>query len=318
MHSLSRPLAIAVSVLAACRFCRHGISAITPEPREVQLQLAKLLRRRRYLDALDAFERGQAARTMPASGATRATGSVQSALRVAEFAHAQAEAQRLAQGGRRRRRGDGALRRRAVGVGLFEEAEKRYEDALAISRPATRAPCTAWRAPRRPQQAHRRDGRGAGGARHSPRDLEIHHTVGAIYERMHKYEEAAGAFTNYVNLLPNKDHSEKAAWSRAEIRFLRSFGQRVPFEIDPGAERQALHGRLPPGERQDRGAGEGQRRLVAGLRRRHRRREHRHLARDRRSASASRRSPTRSAPASATSACAACSSRGSTRSSSAR
>jgi tetratricopeptide (TPR) repeat protein len=66
----------------------------------------------------------------------------------------------------------------------------------------------------------------------APRDLEIHHTVGAIYERMHKYEEAAGAFSNYVNLLPNKDHSEKADWSRSEIKFLRSFGQRVPFETD--------------------------------------------------------------------------------------
>ena len=52
---------------------------------------------------------------------------------------------------------------------------------------------------------------------------------------MHKYEEAAAAFGNYVNLLPNKDHSDKAAWSRSEIRFLRSFGQKVPFELDPSA-----------------------------------------------------------------------------------
>src|SRR4026208_1651160 len=53
---------------------------------------------------------------------------------------------------------------------------------------------------------------------------------------MHKYEEAAGAYSNYVNLLPNKDHSAKADWSRAEIRFLRSFGQRVPFESDPAPD----------------------------------------------------------------------------------
>ena len=53
---------------------------------------------------------------------------------------------------------------------------------------------------------------------------------------MHKYEEAAAAYSNYVNLLPNKDHSEKADWSRAEIRFLRSFGQRVPFDSDPGTD----------------------------------------------------------------------------------
>src|SRR4029077_13696607 len=70
----------------------------------------------------------------------------------------------------------------------------------------------------------------------SPRDMEIHHTVGAIYERMHKFEEAAVAYGNYVNLLPNKDTSEKAQWSRAEIRVLRSFAQRVPFQADPGTD----------------------------------------------------------------------------------
>src|SRR5262249_27601447 len=77
---------------------------------------------------------------------------------------------------------------------------------------------------------------GQSAPRMSPGELEIHHTADTIYERQHKYEEAANAFSNYVNLLPNKDHSEKADWSRAEIRFLRSFGQRVPFEADPGTE----------------------------------------------------------------------------------
>jgi predicted aspartyl protease len=66
--------------------------------------------------------------------------------------------------------------------------------------------------------------------------LELHHTAGSIYERMNKYEEAASAFTSYVNLLPNNDTSDAAAWSRAEIKFLRSFGQRVPFQMDPGTE----------------------------------------------------------------------------------
>ena len=51
-------------------------------------------------------------------------------------------------------------------------------------------------------------------------------------------EEAASSFSNYVNLLPNKDRSDKADWSRSEIKFLRSFGQRVPFEMDPGTEDQ--------------------------------------------------------------------------------
>jgi hypothetical protein len=53
---------------------------------------------------------------------------------------------------------------------------------------------------------------------------------------MHKFEEAAVAYGNYVNLLPNKDTSEKAAWSRAEIRFLRSFAQRVPLQAEAGTD----------------------------------------------------------------------------------
>ncbi len=114
----------------------------------------------------------------------------------------------------------------------------------------------------------------------APRDLEIHHTIGAIYERMHKYEEAAAAFSNYVNLLPNKDRSEKADWSRSEIKFLRSFGQRLPFDMDPGADQQiyTVDFKLVNDKVVD--PREGQRRLVPGLRRRYRRREHRPLAAD--------------------------------------
>jgi predicted aspartyl protease len=65
----------------------------------------------------------------------------------------------------------------------------------------------------------------------SPRDAEIHHTVGSIFERMRRYEQAAAAYTNYINLLPNKDRSEKAAWSRSQVRFLKSFGEREPIAI---------------------------------------------------------------------------------------
>src|SRR4029079_3361539 len=36
-------------------------------------------------------------------------------------------------------------------------------------------------------------------------------------------------------LLPNKDRSAKAAWARAEVRFLRAFGVRTPLDLDPGS-----------------------------------------------------------------------------------
>ena len=59
--------------------------------------------------------------------------------------------------------------------------------------------------------------------RTSPRDGELHHTAGTILERLRRYDEAAAAYTNYVNLLPNKDRSDKALWSKAQIRFLQAF-----------------------------------------------------------------------------------------------
>ncbi|HYT74875.1 MAG TPA: retroviral-like aspartic protease family protein, partial [Vicinamibacterales bacterium] len=43
-------------------------------------------------------------------------------------------------------------------------------------------------------------------------------------------------FGDYVNLLPNRDQSEKALWTRSEIRFLDSFRGRVPVDIDGAAD----------------------------------------------------------------------------------
>ena len=78
--------------------------------------------------------------------------------------------------------------------------------------------------------------------------------------------------------------------------------------MDPGADDQTLHGRLPAREREGRRPREGQRRLVRRTSSSTPARRTRSSRGRRRSGSASRRSPTRSAPASATSACAACSS----------
>jgi predicted aspartyl protease len=48
---------------------------------------------------------------------------------------------------------------------------------------------------------------------------------------MGRYEMAAGAFSSYLNLLPNRDKSEKAAWARAQVRFLESFEGLTPLEL---------------------------------------------------------------------------------------
>jgi predicted aspartyl protease/Flp pilus assembly protein TadD len=235
MRRGSQAAAIAV-MIATASFVIHA--DVTPESQsgEIQLQLANALYRDgRYQDSLDAYRRALAAVGADDQRAARA-GVVRSALRVAEFDLARVEADALVKAS--------PLAPEAIVLygdalwasGLFEEAEAQYVRVLAVSPDLPRGHHGMARALAARGKLKEAMDEAQAALRLSPRDLELHHTVGAIYERMHQYEEAAGAFSNYVNLLPNKDHSEKADWSRSEIKFLRSFGQRVPYEMDPGSD----------------------------------------------------------------------------------
>lgn len=205
---------------------------------DVQIQLGnEFLADGRYADALDAYRRGLAAAGPDDLRAAR-IGVVSAALRVAEFALARVEAEKLVESAPQ---SPEALALHADALwasGLFEEAESRYESVLAMAPDLARGHHGMARALAARSRLNDAMSSAQTALRLAPRDMEIHHTVGAIYERMHRFEEAAAAFTNYVNLLPNKDRSEKADWSRSEIKFLRSFGQRVPFERDPAPENQ--------------------------------------------------------------------------------
>ena len=208
---------------------------------EIQLQLgSQFLAEGRYGDALDAYQQALRAGDRGQSTIRAArSGIVQSALRVAEFTVAREAAEALTKSAPRDAEATALYGDALWASGLFEEAEQRYETALAAQPEPRPRPATAWRvrSPRGASSIGRSTRRNAA-LKLAPRDLEIHHTIGSIYERMHRYEEAAAAFSNYVNLLPNKDRSEKADWSRSEIKFLRSFGQRLPFDMDPGADQQ--------------------------------------------------------------------------------
>ena len=226
--------ASAIVVAAASLVIRADVPS--SQASEVQLQLGNVLfSEGRYLDALDAYKNSLKVAPADSSRAPR-MGVINSALRVAEFDLARHEAEMLV---KTNPGGPDVLSLYGDSLwasGLFEQAETRYRDALAKVPDLARGHHGMARALAARSRLPDAMNEAQAALRLAPRDLEIHHTVGTIFERMHKYEEAAGAFSNYVNLLPNKDHSEKADWSRAEIRFLRSFGQRVPFETDPGAE----------------------------------------------------------------------------------
>ena len=205
---------------------------------DVQLRLAhEFFGEGRFNDALDAYQRALRANP-PADRRAARSGLVQSALRVAEFSTARAEAETLLA---ESPEDPSALALYADALwasGLFEEAEGHYRNALGRTPDLARGRHGLARALAARSHLEAALDEAQAALRLAPRDLEVHHTVGAVYERLHRYEEAAAAYSNYVNLLPNKDRSDKADWSRAEIKFLRSFGQRVPFEMDPGAQDQ--------------------------------------------------------------------------------
>jgi Flp pilus assembly protein TadD/predicted aspartyl protease len=235
MPSVLKPVALVAVVLAACLSLSPVTSAISPDAAEVQLQMAKLLfNDGRYIEAFDAFEQVKTAED-PRVRREALRGSVTSALRLGDFSHAYADAQILVRNASHDSDAISLYGDSLWAIGRFEESEKKFQDALALAPGGPRALHGMARGLAARNKLSQALDTGQAALTASPRDAEIHHTVGSIYEKLHRYEEAANAFSSYINLLPNKDRSAKAAWARAEVRFLRGFGNKVPLQIDPAS-----------------------------------------------------------------------------------
>jgi Flp pilus assembly protein TadD/predicted aspartyl protease len=231
-----RRTSVVTALIAAASLAIHADGTPQSQAADIQLQLGSLLYSEgRYNEALEAYQ--NALKTSDSDTLRHAhAGVITSALRVAEFDLARNEAEALVKLAPRDADGVSLYGDALWASGLFEEAETRYRDALALTPELPRGLHGVARSLLAQSRLDDAMNQAQAALRLSPRDMEIHHTVGAIYERMHKFEEAAAAYGNYVNLLPNKDTSEKAAWSRAEIRFLRSFAQRVPLQAEAGTD----------------------------------------------------------------------------------
>jgi predicted aspartyl protease/Flp pilus assembly protein TadD len=232
MKRLLAALVAAAAVHAAIAIAGARVAAQTGGAAEVQAQFGDLLfAEGRYADARDAYAKAAAAAD-PALAVRAGAGLVLALLRTGDFPRALESAAAL----ERSYPGDptiAAMRGDALwSMGRFEEAERSYDDALAADPSQPRA--RHGRA--RSFSARNRLDEGLAEAREAlrlnPREAEFHHTIASIHERMRNFAEAAASLSNYIDLLPNRDRSEKAAWARAEIRFLQSFAGRQPFEID--------------------------------------------------------------------------------------
>lgn len=235
MFSVLRVVPFAAVLVAALTFFMPVMSAISADAAAVQLQLARLLfSDGRYIEAFAAFEQAKP-NDDPRIRREALMGGVKSALRLGDFSHAYADAQLLAKTSARDAESVALYADALWAVGLFEASEQKFQDALVLQQDNGRALHGLARGLAGRNRFAEALETAQSALNKNPRDAEFHHTVGSIYERMSRYEEAATAYSSYINLLPNKDRSAKAAWARAEVRFLRAFGARPPLQLDPGS-----------------------------------------------------------------------------------
>jgi Flp pilus assembly protein TadD/predicted aspartyl protease len=222
-------------VTAACVACAVAIAAderASNGDGELQFQLATLLyEETRYQEALQAFAR--AADTDDRGLSVRALkGKVRSAIKVAEFGVAKQEADRLVGMNAADPESQTLLADAQWSAGLFDDADASYKKALDLAPQNARARYGWARSLAAQSKLDEALSEALAASAVAPRDGDIHAAVGDIYERLNRFDEAANAYSNYINLLPNKDRSEKAAWARSQVQFLESFEGVKPVDID--------------------------------------------------------------------------------------
>jgi predicted aspartyl protease len=199
---------------------------------ELQFQLGNLLSdETRFREALDAFEKAIQTDDHDLQVRARA-GKVKTALRIAEFDLAQTEGELLKASAPGDSEALSLYADSLWSVGLFDEADEVYRQALGMNKESSRARFGLARSLATRSKLDEALTEAQAAAAMAPRDGEIHAEIGAIYQRMHRFDEAANAYNNFINLLPNKDRSDKAAWTRSQVKFLKAFEGRNPVEID--------------------------------------------------------------------------------------
>ena len=198
-----RKALVAMAVLAALASGVQGRAL--GDDAALQFQLGTLLfEETRYREALEAFRKAVDADSKSLSMRAR-MGVVKSALRLGEFLEAQKTAQVLKQQDPKNAEVLSLHADALWSAGLFDEAHEEFKDALALVPDLSRGHHGLARALASQNKLDEALNEAQVALKLAPRDEEAHHTVGAVFERMRRYEQAAAAYGNYVNLLPNKD-----------------------------------------------------------------------------------------------------------------
>src|SRR5258705_3462554 len=224
--------ALGAAALVAGPLVRRGTDRTTAGDAELQFQLGNLLSdETRFREALDAYDRAIQTDDHDLQVRARA-GKVKTALRIAEYDLAQKEGELLRASAPSDSEALSLYADSLWSVGLFDEADDVYEQALAINKESSRARFGRARSLATRTKLEEALTEAQAAAAMAPRDGEIHAEIGAIYQRLHRFDEAANAYNNFINLLPHKDSSDKAAWTRSQVKVLNAFQGRNRVEID--------------------------------------------------------------------------------------
>ena len=236
MRLVARILLFVLAVAVALPIVIDAQSTPTTARSETRIQLGDLLfGDQRFWEAIRVYDQAK-------KGATQeqlvraSTGLLEALLQVAEFSRALQEAEYLREAAPQDHvalalRGDAQW-----AAGLFDEAEQVYRDVLVLDPKSGRARHGLAKSLATINQFDEALDWAEAALEVSPDRAAFHHTLGSIYQLMHRFPEAADAFEHYVDLLAaHNPNTEKENWARAEVRFLRSFGDRPAVQIaDPG------------------------------------------------------------------------------------
>jgi Flp pilus assembly protein TadD/predicted aspartyl protease len=233
MRSAPRAIVLVGALWAALPIVIGAGGPVSPDVASIQIQLGNsLFGEARYREAYEAYRRA-AQCDEPRLKRSARIGVVRSSLRMAEFRLAAETATMLKAAAPSDVEVLGLYGDSRWSMGLFDDAEATYRDVLSLDPANARghlglAQSLASRS--RLEDALAEAQAAVAGA---PGDPEVHHALGFIYERLRRYEEAAASLTDCLNLLPDKDRSEQADWTRSEVKLLRSFRNREPYAMDP-------------------------------------------------------------------------------------
>jgi Tfp pilus assembly protein PilF len=223
---------LCAAAVVACTLVIQADDKITASDAELQFQLGNLLSdETRFREALDAFDRAIHTDDHDLQVRARA-GKVKTALRIAEYDLAQKEGELLRASAPSDPEVLSLYADSLWSGGLFDEADDVYRQALSINKESSRARFGMARSLATRSKLEEALTEAQAAAAMSPRDGEIHAEIGEIYQRLHRFDEAANAYNNFINLLPNKDRSDKANWTKSQVKFLKAFEGRNPVDID--------------------------------------------------------------------------------------